>query len=60
MLACRSVGAAVRDAMASNGAAAAVAATVWRNLLRETEVSDMTRSVPPLSVRAQLEAALCG
>ena len=47
MLACRSIGPAAPVRMDRNGRGRGVAATVWRNFLRETEW-DMNGSVPPV------------
>jgi hypothetical protein len=41
MLACRSIGGAVREGSDRNGATAVAAPTVWRNLLREIDVCGM-------------------
>jgi hypothetical protein len=41
MLACRSIGPVARGRVVRNGAAAAVAATVWRNRRRERDVLAM-------------------
>ena len=57
MLACRSIGAAVRERIDRNGPTAAVAATVWRNFLRESGVWGMSGSVSPLPAILQIRAA---